>query len=324
MNIEFKNRSAQSKMLLVISIGTAIAISPFTVFRLINNDWYVAILDAIVVIGMFLLFTYVYITDDTKRASFVLILLALIGNVASFYIKGISQINWIYPAMLCAYYIMSPNKGMIINFIMLTFYLPKLFSSLETVDVATVLITVFVTNMIAYVFASGLRNQEVVLKKLASEDYLTGTGNRRALSDKMKAIHKSLKNHDKTASIILLDLDHFKKVNDKYGHMKGDKVLINVADILFSLFKNTSQVFRYGGEEFLVMCLDESIEGAMLKAENIRRTVKNSIIIDDEGLTVSLGVAEYTKEESVDGWIHRVDLALYQAKKEGRDRIVQA
>jgi len=324
MGIEFKNRSAQSKMLLVISISTAFVIIPFAIFRFINNDWYVAILDIVVAIGMLALYFYVYFTDDVKNASLVLILLALIANVTSFYIKGISQINWIYPAMLCAYYVMSPMKGMIVNFIMLSFYIPKLISLLEVVDIATVLFTVLVTNIIAYVFASGLRSQEIELKKLASEDYLTRTENRRALNDKMKSIYKTLKNHDKVASIILLDLDHFKKVNDKYGHIKGDEVLVRIADLLFCYFTKNSFIYRYGGEEFLILCLDKTKEEANLMADEFRKNVKNSLINDEVDLTISLGVAEYIKEESVDDWIHRVDLALYQAKNEGRDRVVQA
>jgi len=311
-------------MLLVLSLGTAIGILPFSIYRALQQDWYVAILDLIVVIGMSVIFIYVYKTNKVKNASLVLILLALMANVISFYMKGISQVGWIYPAMLAAYYIMSPKKGLLVNFIMLSFYIPKLIQSQEVVNLSTILVTIVITNMIAYVFASGLRKQELMLTKLASEDYLTGTGNRRALSTKLESLHRSLRNHDKTATIVLLDLDHFKKVNDKHGHIKGDEVLIRIADILKCFYQNNEMIFRYGGEEFLILCPNVNIDMAFDLGEQLREMIKQNIIIDGHEQTISLGVAEYVKEESNDDWIHRVDLALYQAKNQGRDRIIKA
>ena len=324
MNSQFKNRSAHSKMLLVLALGTAIGILPFAVIRLIQQDWYVAILDIIVVIGMSVIFTYVYLTDNVSKASLVLILVALVANVVSFYLKGISQINWIYPAMLASYYVMSPKKGMIVNFVMLSLYLPKLFTVLSAMNAATVIITVIITNIIAYAFSSGLKSQERALKKLASEDYLTSTGNRRSLDSSLEKLHKALKNHDKTATIILLDLDHFKRVNDTYGHIKGDEVLVRLSELLRSFFVNQDSIFRYGGEEFLVVSKDASKNKSFELAEEFRKIVKNNIIISKKEQTISLGVAEYVKEESIEEWIHRVDIALYQAKKQGRDRTISA
>lgn len=318
------HRTPQAKMLLVLSLGTALGIFPFTIFRIIEQDWYVAILDAVVVVGMLILFGFIKKTNNVKSSSVILILLALIGNVISFYIKGISQVNWIYPAMLAAYYVMSPKKGLWINMIMLMFYLPKLIQSLEIVNLSTILFTIIITNIIAYVFASGLRKQEVLLKKLASEDYLTKTGNRRALNETLEEVHQSLKNHDKTASIVLLDLDHFKVVNDKHGHMKGDEVLIKLAQLLKDFYSSQEKIFRYGGEEFLIVCLDVSDDLAFDQAQKLRNIVKETISIEGIEQTISIGVAEYLKEEANHDWVHRVDLALYQAKNEGRDRVIKA
>lgn len=311
-------------MLLALSFGTAIGIIPFTIFRAIQQDWYVAILDLIVVVGMSTIFVYVYKTDKVKDASLVLILVALVGNVISFYLKGIGQANWIYPAMLAAYYIMSPKKGLVVNFVMLSFYVPKLITSLEFINLATFLVTIIITNVIAYVFASGLRSQAIILERHASEDYLTETGNRRALSQKLEELNITLKNHDKTATIILLDLDYFKKVNDTYGHIRGDEVLIMLSDLLKCHYRDIGQIYRYGGEEFIVLCPDINLEDSFKNAQNFRNIVKNNIIIDGKQQTISLGVAEYVKEENNDEWIHRVDLALYQAKNQGRDMVIKA
>jgi diguanylate cyclase (GGDEF)-like protein len=310
-------------MLLVLAIGTCLGILPFAIFRSMAHDWNIAILDFFIFAGMGSIFIFVYRTDNVKAASLILISLALIGNVVSFYLKGISQITWIYPAMLSAYYVMSPKKGMLVNFIMLTFYIPKLISILEVINVATILVTILITNIIAYVFASGLRKQETELKKLATVDYLTTTGNRRALDERLLKLHKKLKNHDRTASLILLDLDHFKKINDSKGHIFGDDILVKISKLLLDFFNRKKQVYRFGGEEFLVICINKNINETYEMAEEFREMVKNKIGVDNRKVTVSLGVTEYIKEESSEDWIHRVDLALYQAKNQGRDRVVK-
>lgn len=197
---------------------------------------------------------------------------------------------------------------------MLSLYLPKLFSLLDPVNVATVIITIILTNLFAYVFSSGLRSREITLKKMASQDYLTSTGNRRLLDTSLNECYEFLKNNDKTATIILLDLDHFKRVNDTYGHIKGDDVLVRLSELLMNFFQDKDSVFRFGGEEFLVICKAVSKQKAHDIAEEFRTIVKNNIIINKIQQTVSLGVCEYSKEESIDQWIQRVDLALYKAK----------
>jgi diguanylate cyclase (GGDEF)-like protein len=324
MSKKISQRSAHSKMLLALSFGTAIGIFPFTIYRMLQEDWSVAFLDLMVIMGMTAIFIYVYVTDKVKNASIILVLVALMGNVVSFYLKGINQVYWIYPAMLVAYYIMNPRNGVMLNFFMLLLYIPKIFSTYEAVNIATILITVVITNVVAFVFASGLRKQELALLKLASEDYLTSTGNRRALNDKLLEVHSQLKNHDRTASIIILDLDHFKKVNDTHGHIVGDNVLIKISNLLKEFCSDVGSIYRFGGEEFLLVCPSMDEASAYIMADDIRKKVKKVITVEGNELTISLGVAEYQKEESIESWIHRVDLALYQAKNQGRDCVIKA
>ena len=225
--------------------------------------------------------------------------------------------------MMFAYFITQPLRAVLINSIMLLFYIPKLVVTHESVSTATVIITIIVTNIFAYLFASGLRKQEKKLIKLASEDYLTGAGNRRSLSNHLENLHAVLKNHDKTASIMLIDLDHFKNVNDMYGHIKGDDVLVTISNNLRTFCNECSKLFRFGGEEFLLVCQNVDIDFAFDKAEELREYIKRQNIVEGIELTISIGVAEYIKEESISDWIHRVDLALYQAKNEGRDRVIK-
>lgn len=311
-------------MIMALSMGLAIGVFPFGIYRVFQQDWGVALLDFSLIVGMSIIFIYVYKTNDVKYASVILILTALIVNVISFYLKGIGQVYWVFPVVLSSYYVMAAKKALVINFVMLLFFMPKLILSLEVINFSTIIVTIVITNIIAYVFASGLRQQELLLTQLASEDYLTGAGNRRALDEELAAMNKTLNNHDKTATIVLLDLDYFKKVNDKFGHIKGDRVLIQLVGLLKTFYIQNEKIFRYGGEEFLIVCPDISLTTASTQADEFRKLVKSSIIIEGHELTISLGVAEYIKKESNAVWIHRVDMALYRAKNEGRDRVVEA
>lgn len=131
-------------------------------------------------------------------------------------------------------------------------------------------------------------------------------------------------------SLLLVDIDHFKRVNDSFGHLFGDKVIRTVAQILKTSVKGRDVTARYGGEEFAILLPDTPLAGAAALAEQVRQTVAKSRIrrLDThevlESVTVSLGVASYRRGESCDDFVGRADAALYAAKRQGRNRVVAA
>lgn len=318
-----KKRTTQTKLILIVSFIAVISIIPFLIYRIVEENWFMVVLNSVIVIGMSLIFIYVYKMNEAKWASVFLVIVVLSGGLFSFYVNDSNAIYWIYPSMMATFFIVKPRHGFIINFVVYFIYLPRLVTTYDVIQIGIISISVFLTNIIAFSFSEGQRNQAEKLRRLASEDYLTKTGNRRALDVKLKKIHKTLKNHDNFASLILLDLDHFKRVNDEHGHLIGDGVLVEITTLLKEQINDRANIFRYGGEEFIVVCEKKGVTEAFGFAESFRKNVKNNIKVAGKPVTISLGVAEYNKEESIDEWIHRVDLALYQAKNQGRDRTVQ-
>ena len=314
-------RRPKEIMLLSLSLGSVVGILPFTVYRFTVGDWAVGMLDLIILLFMLFLFGFVFKTRNVKAAAIALIFVAIGGNIFSFYLKGISQIFWIYPAMLSAYYLLIPKQAVYINGILLMLYLPKMFNETTTVELSTILVTILVTNLIAYVFASSLRKQQSKLKRIASRDYLTQTGNRRILDEKVVELVQNLNNKLETASLILLDIDNFKRVNDKYGHLLGDQALVQLAEILNNNTERNS-VFRYGGEEFVIICNQCDSDQAAKLAEKIRCIVEIDGLISQSKLTISIGVSQYIHGEKLEEWIHRVDTALYKAKHKGKNAVV--
>lgn len=158
-------------------------------------------------------------------------------------------------------------------------------------------------------------------------DVLTGLANRRGFNYALQmALAEEQKTHTQT-SLLMIDIDHFKRLNDTYGHLFGDKVIRTVAQVLRSNVKGRDTAARYGGEEFTVLLPETSIDGAKALAERIRTTIANGRIRRNEqeelqeAVTVSVGVACHCEGESPDLLIGRADEALYRAKSAGRNQV---
>ena len=164
------------------------------------------------------------------------------------------------------------------------------------------------------------------LKELSIKDHLTGLFQRRVFDDMLtKEISRSMR-QQQPLSVAMLDLDHFKDINDQYGHAIGDDVLIKMGQIFMSLMREADLVCRYGGEEFVILMPNTQLSDAQLISERIRIAVKSAQFKTDKGtinLTISIGIAELqlSQKELPEQFLKKADDALYQAKESGRDQI---
>ncbi len=156
----------------------------------------------------------------------------------------------------------------------------------------------------------------------ANTDALTGLYNRRFIYEAFKQTKAISDRYQVPFSVIFLDLDYFKLINDLYGHDTGDRILIEVAKVLKKNLRKSDLAGRWGGEEFLILLPHTNLSSALRVAEKIREEIKNLKVPPVEGITASFGVAEYKEGESVEEIIKRADLALYKAKDEGRNCII--
>ena len=158
--------------------------------------------------------------------------------------------------------------------------------------------------------------------ELASRDPLTGAHNRMALSSSLLREVDLAQRQELPLSILVIDIDHFKSFNDQHGHAFGDDVLVAVSQTIANTVRRSDLVFRYGGEEFLILASHTAQEGAMLLAERIRENVAalQTVRGRDTRITVSIGVARLQDKEGAEAFFERADKAMYAAKKEGRNR----
>lgn len=158
------------------------------------------------------------------------------------------------------------------------------------------------------------------MEQAAGTDRLTGAWNRRRMEDgALRHIALSARRSD-GLSLIFFDIDHFKRINDAYGHEAGDRVLVALADIVRRQLRGSDALIRWGGEEFIALCPATTLAGATILAEKIRQAVETAPIPEVGPLTISLGVAQHQTDETLISWIARADAALYRAKEQGRNR----
>ena len=157
---------------------------------------------------------------------------------------------------------------------------------------------------------------------LARCDGLTGLLNHRMFQETIRAEYDRVKRYGNHVSLVMLDIDHFKKFNDTYGHPVGDEVIKMVARTLKAMVRSTDRAFRYGGEEFAVVLPETSPENGALLAERIRRHIEADRSVKGLVITVSIGVGGVIVSETPEACIKRVDGALYCAKETGRNRVV--
>ena len=176
-------------------------------------------------------------------------------------------------------------------------------------------------------FISQARRLERAFAAASSDlDTLTGIQNRLAMRRALERRHDRMERTDARATIALADLDHFKIVNDTYGHHAGDQVLSVAAARMLDGIRSYDQLFRYGGEEFLVLLDDAEPETTRVILERLRMSLEEAPIKLNDGieitLTASFGAAEINKNETIEKTIERADAALYRAKEAGRNRVI--
>lgn len=173
-----------------------------------------------------------------------------------------------------------------------------------------------------------LRTQELVAKNkelelLSSTDQLTGVFNRLKLTQLLHNEMERSKRYATDLSVLMLDVDHFKTVNDSYGHLAGDSVLVELAELLRKHSRNSDAAGRWGGEEFVVVCPGTDRMGAMNLAETLRGIIASYPFNCPLSLSVSIGVTQFQRDDSLEALLERADNALYTAKHQGRNCVVQ-
>lgn len=311
-------RTKQEIVLLILSFGAALSIVPFIFFRLIANDYINGMFDVLLLFIFVSTGIYIYLTREVEKTRIVLACLSVAALLTGMYLNGVDRISWTYPSLLALFFAVRPKLAAVMCVFCILITLVILTPAISFFHLTTYLVTLTTTCVFAYTFALTTVQQREKLVKLSRRDPLTSVRNRRAFDEKLDEVTGKYR-EEYPPSIIIVDIDLFKIINDQYGHAVGDKLLIEISQLICSRLRKQDRFYRIGGEEFAIIILNIKPTNIDKICEDIRLAVQNSDLILDHQVTISLGSAQYIEHEDKSAWATRADKALYQAKSNGRN-----
>lgn len=261
-------------------------------------------------------------------AAGVILVMSLTG--AAFKLDSSYSILWVavLPAMFC--FLSGLTIGIILSAVYLlgyTFFYATFQSFQDRPPVAfeiwmhSVLVYLCILS-VSVMFKSEKQKDERFLKNVAERDYLTNVLNRRGFVPFMMHELKRAERYQFDVSLILFDVDFFKKVNDQFGHDEGDKLLVKLMKIVLPQIRDSDNIARWGGEEFIILTPQTDLESAVELAEKLRKCIAEHDFPNIGNITASFGVAQYQKGETWDSFVKKADENLYRAKSSGRNCVV--
>ena len=321
----FKRLSAtdfQLKIVLLYGFFSAAIITPFAVYRFLTGATAVGILDTCIVTIITGIIVYGWKFGKTERTGQVLVVVGGFGALMSSEMLGVVGLFWMYVAIVANFFLTKNLRFATIFTIFIMILLAVTGKSFaNAAQMWSFLATGFLLALLSFIIAQQYSQQRQRLEHLAMVDPLTGAFNRRVMEQEL---HMAIEEHARKGTpmaVILMDIDHFKQVNDLHGHDKGDFVLSSFADSIKQNTRQNDRFFRYGGEEFLMLVKNAKPEEAAAIAEKIRHTTECSTEPGMDKVTVSLGIASIMHGESCEHWVARADAAMYRAKQLGRNRV---
>lgn len=313
----------QLSIVTILGCLVVLVMAPFAIFRLFQGDWIIFALDVTVLLLALGIVLYAFFSHKSDRAAlflayFVTVCLAIASSV-----NPTLTPYWMYCVILFNFALIQPNSALIL----VTLGFISIFSGdivfADTTIRATYIVTTFSTTLFAYIFAVRTEHQKQILINLARTDPLTGASNRRAFDESVNiAIDTVRRQVAPPVTMVLIDIDHFKKVNDNFGHEGGDRVLIQLVQLISNHIRSSDRLFRIGGEEFCLMMDHTGKKAAITAAKKVCELVRSRTFINDYRVTISIGLSQINQYDSTESWTKRCDSALYMAKSQGRDRVV--
>lgn len=305
-------------MILLFGLITVMGVTPFAIARALNGEWVAAVLDAGLVLVMAGNATYAWCTGKSALAGKVNAVVVSVTCAILLSVLGPAGLFWAYTLIL-ANFMLAPRLLATLcgALLIVSGLLVSPFAS--TLAMAAFAVSALLVMLYAFIFASLTEVQRKRLEGQATRDPLTGIANRRSMEVELAEALKGHLARGEPATIAVLDLDHFKLVNDNHGHDTGDRAIKGFADRVLSCIRKRDRLFRLGGEEFVLLLPDTDYSGARVALEKVRDAVQAEPLVDALRITTSIGAATLDPDDDWPRWLARADSALYQAKAAGRD-----
>jgi diguanylate cyclase (GGDEF)-like protein len=321
----------QLSLIVLVSTVTCVFILPFAILRWLQGYSLVALIDAsLVVVSVGAAFR-AWRTGNTRGPSIVIATIITGAAILVPFLVGFSGAVWLFPVSLFVFYMVPPWVALVLMAMtLLSIMWQVVFASAPFFASVTEMVSFFAaaasTIIFSFFFALQANRQKAQLVKWATKDPLTGLDNRRELEEELTI---ALATRDRGQGsirygLIILDLDQFKEINDRFGHAAGDQVLLKLAELIEHSTRTGDRAFRYGGDEFVILLTDTDRAGMIQFSEKLVRTIAEEMSTDEMTVTASVGAALLMEDDTPETWNQRADRCLYTAKERGRNRAVIA
>ncbi len=241
------------------------------------------------------------------------LLLVLVGQAHSLY--------WLYPLLVATPVLVRTRWAIWMGVLCGVVVTPLVFSQYQPGPALVICSSMALTWLVSAWLVFAVTEQSRRLKAMAITDSLTGAYNRRYFELQAEQARSLWLRHARPAALLLIDIDFFKRINDRFGHARGDEVLKRLVELISGRLRAVDILCRLGGEEFVVLLNETGQRDAAVVAEDLRRRVEEAALIPEGNATISIGVSGVSGTESLDHWLNLADGALYLAKRNGRNRV---
>ena len=314
----------QFAMIVLFGALAAAVIFGFVVYRYMFGFYFGGTVDLLIVISVLLVLAYTVRSGRTRRAGQIFAIVTVIACIASTAMFGRTGILWGYVVLWVNFLLTGRQFALVANLVLVTVLVIETSLFQSTLEGVTYIVTALMVTTFGYIFAERLARYQSQLEILALQDPLTFAGNRRMMRRDLTAAVSTHRRNGKAYTLILLDLDHFKVLNDDYGHETGDRALREFSDLVREQIRTEDGFYRFGGEEFVLLLPDHGAENGRRAAESLHDRISGKLVYDEYSLRFSAGVAVLGEGEDWPSWLTRADQAMYEAKRAGRGRIVLA
>lgn len=313
----------QVKLALGVAISALFVLTPFSVNNFIQGRYLLGV-GSLAIVGMLAVSAwgsshgryYLWLTYMGLVPTIILYLMVSLRE------QGVIGALWCFPAAVSFYFVLPERFAWIANAALIAMTLPQARDALEHSIAARVSATLLAVSVFSAIFVRAITSQQCKLEAQAVTDALTGLSNRIPLRPTLEQAFEQSRRTGASMTLVTLDLDEFKSINDAYGHYTGDAVLRGVGELLRKRIRRADKVFRLGGEEFLVLLYSTNEKSGRRVAEELRREIAALDLIPDHPISASIGVATLRADENWTEWMKRSDENLYRAKMNGRNRVV--
>jgi len=298
----------------------ALGIFPFGLYRFSQGQWVAGVMDTVIVLLLVLPVIHAWRSGRNEGAALFQVVVISLGCVIASQVLGRNGMLWAYSTLLANFFLVDRRIALGANLVVVLgiVLLPAGFP--DGTERMSFVVTGSMVSLYAFIFAYRTDLQHRQLEALASHDPLTGAGNRRLMEAELDEVVRQFGRRPRPTALAVIDLDHFKQVNDQHGHEAGDRVLAEFARLVLGRLRKMDRLYRLGGEEFVLLLPATPPAALPIVLERLQDSLRSHLRSPGGPVTVSIGAAALHADEAWNEWLARADAALYRAKHAGRDR----